>query len=266
MSRPHQPGRPSKSNPRDEGNPGRIATTRPTGQSGPPASAAQQRLIEQHIPLVRSIARRLCKQMPGIDLEDLVGFGMQGLLEAAQRYDRRHGVVFSTFAYYRVRGAMFDGVRAMGWLPRGEYARLRFEERANALLENLSARASAELEAAEGKDPLEQEAEQLASALSGVATVFVTLMGSLNQTTLLDERPAPLEQIEQRQLAERLRRALSRLPDKERRLIDLYYFGDQTLEQVGAELGLSKSWTSRLHARAVALLREELLQEGICDE
>lgn len=229
-------------------------------------SAAQQRLVQQHIPFVRSIARRLCKQMPGIELEDLVGFGMQGLLEAAQRYDRRHGVVFSTFAYYRVRGAMFDGVRTMGWLPRSEYARLRFEERANALLENLSARASVGQQAGEGEDPLEQEAERLAGALSGVATVFVTLMGALEHSTLLDERLTPHEQIEQRQLAERVRRALSRLPDKERRLIDLYYFGDQTREQVGAELGLSKSWASRLHARAVALLREGLLQEGISDE
>src|SRR4051794_39502930 len=67
---------------------------------------AQQRLVEDHIPFVRSIARKLREQVPTIEFDDLVGFGMQGLIEAAQRYDDRHGVAFTTFAYYRVRGAM----------------------------------------------------------------------------------------------------------------------------------------------------------------
>ena len=75
-----------------------------------------------------------------IEFDDLVGFGMQGLLEAAQRFDDRHGVAFTTFAYYRVRGAMFDGLRSMGWLPRSEYARVRFEERANSYLQSQAER------------------------------------------------------------------------------------------------------------------------------
>lgn len=222
---------------------------------------AQQRLVEDHIPFVRSLARRLHEQMPAIDFDDLVGFGVTGLIEAAHRYDQRHGAVFTTFAYYRVRGAMFDGIRSMGWLPRSEYARLRFEERANTYLENLSAR-----EGTPAEGGVEEEVRGLADAISGVATVFVTLLTAPQEESLVDNQPAAHEQLEQHQLRERVKRALRRLPDKERHLIDAYYFGDLTLEQVGAGMGLSKSWTSRLHARAVALLREGLLAEGAAEE
>lgn len=222
-----------------------------------------QRLVEEHIPFVRSIARRLREQMPAIEFDDLVAFGMQGLVEAAQRYDERHGAVFTTFAYYRVRGAMFDGLRNMGWLPRGEYARLRVEERSNAYLENLAAREEGARSAGGGEAPsLEEDVAALSSALSGVATVFVTLLGRAEEEALVDGRPLAAEELERHQQADRVRRALSRLPEKERFLIETYYFEDQTLEQVGARLGLSKSWTSRLHARAVALLRDALAAES----
>ncbi|MFO0573123.1 MAG: sigma-70 family RNA polymerase sigma factor [Polyangia bacterium] len=230
---------------------------------------AHKRLVEDHIPFVRSIARKLREQVPAVEFDDLVGFGVQGLIEAAQRFDDRHGVAFTTFAYYRVRGAMFDGLRSMGWLPRGEYARLRIEERANAYLQNQSARSEGTTPASGGSaqgtgsgTEVEAKVRELAETLHGVAAVFVTLLGRHEENQLIDEREAPHEQLERRQMAVRVRRALSRLPDKERRLIEQYYFQDQTLEQVGAGMGLSKSWTSRLHARAVALLREALVADG----
>src|SRR6185436_11369037 len=92
----------------------------------------RQHLVDGNIPFVRSIAAKVKEQLPReIEFDDLVSYGMQGLLEAADRYDLQHGCAFTTFAYYRVRGAIFDGLRGMGWLPRGEYARMRFEERAS---------------------------------------------------------------------------------------------------------------------------------------
>jgi RNA polymerase sigma factor for flagellar operon FliA len=79
----------------------------------------RQRLVDANVPFVRSIAAKIKEQLPReIEFDDLVAYGMQGLLEAAERYDGSHGTSFTTFAYYRVRGAMFDGLRGMGWLPR----------------------------------------------------------------------------------------------------------------------------------------------------
>ncbi len=255
-------------------NAGASATPSAAGGAGAGRTDSEhKRLVEDHIPFVRSIARKLREQVPMVEFDDLVGFGMAGLIEAAQRFDERHGVAFTTFAYYRVRGAMFDGLRSMGWLPRSEYARLRFEERATAYLQNLAAREaghneqSAKLAAPRGLrtsegGALEDRVRDIAEALNGVAAVFVTLLGRHEEQQLLDERAAPHEQLEKHQMAARVRRAMSRLPEKERHLIEMYYFHDQTLEQVGASMGLSKSWTSRLHARAIALLRETLDAEG----
>ena len=237
-----------------------MAESKPPGTGLPGKTGAKdpRRLVEDHIPFVRSIARKLREQVPMIEFDDLVGFGMQGLLEAAQRYDDRHGVAFTTFAYYRVRGAMFDGLRSMGWLPRSEYARVRFEERANSFIQSQAERAPE----ASGGNPVEERVRDLANALGGIAAVFVTLLDQKDEAQLPDDRlPAP-EMIERQQMSARVRRVMARLPDKERFLIEQYYYHDQTLEQVGASMGLSKSWTSRLHARALALLREELDTES----
>jgi RNA polymerase sigma factor for flagellar operon FliA len=92
----------------------------------------------------------------------------------------------------------------------------------------------------------------------------VTLLGRSEEESLIDGKPMAHDELERHQLSHRVRRALARLPDKERYLIETYYFEDQTLEQVGARMGLSKSWTSRLHTRAIdklGRLLKELVDE-----
>src|SRR5438045_7517774 len=104
-----------------------------------PSAENKQRLVADNLPFVRAIAAKVKEQLPReIEFDDLVAYGTQGLIEAAERYDPAHGTAFTTFSYYRIRGAIYDGLRGMGWLPRGEYARLRFEERSNALMQNLA--------------------------------------------------------------------------------------------------------------------------------
>src|SRR5262252_2446389 len=129
-------------------------------------------LVEQHLPLVQSIARKVKRTLSAaIDIEDLVGYGSKGLVEAAERFDARHGVAFTTFAYYRIKGAMFDGLRTMGWYSRADYARYRAEERANEYLQSHADR--------EG-DPAGKAADNaealaaVAQVLSGVAAVHIT--------------------------------------------------------------------------------------------
>ena len=89
-------------------------------------------LAEQYMPYVRSIAGKIKKTVAKeIEFEDLVEYGVIGLLEAADRFDAKHGVQFMTFAYYRIRGAIYDGLRGMGWMSRSEYTKARIEMRAN---------------------------------------------------------------------------------------------------------------------------------------
>lgn len=235
----------------------------------------RDRLIQQHLGLVQSLARKLKKQITArIDFDDLVGYGSKGLIEAAERFDPSHGVAFTTFAYYRIRGAMLDGVRTMGWYSRADYARYRAEERANEYLQNQADRAGAQATAAREGAPAEPAFEaasllpaprtgaaanlaSIAEILGGIATVHITSLEAA--ATVADESlPAPDASLDAGRLGARVRAALQRLPDKERRLLELYYFSDKNLEAAGGALGLSKSWACRLHARAVELLRVEL--------
>ena len=108
------------------------------------AASEVKRLVEQHLSLVQAIARKVKKSVgASVDVDDLVGYGSKGLVEAADRFDPRHGVAFSTFAYYRIRGAMYDGLRSMGWYSRADYARYRAEERANEYLRSRADREGA---------------------------------------------------------------------------------------------------------------------------
>jgi RNA polymerase sigma factor FliA len=221
-------------------------------------AAPRDRLVEDHLHLVHAIAAklrvRLAKTMePG----DLVGYGTKGLIEAAERFDPKLGVAFSTFAYYRIRGAIFDGMRAMGWYSRGDYARFRAEERASQYLaeaaESEPAERAAAPSAAAGGDTL----AAIANLLGGVATIHITSLEAAREQA--DDRFRAADEIlEQAQGSQHVRAALATLPAKERRLLELYYFADLKLEDAGKQLGLSKSWASRLHARAVRHLREAL--------
>src|SRR6187399_2930876 len=101
------------------------------------AAADVKELVDKHLSLVQGIARKVKRSVgASIELDDLIGYGSKGLVEAAERFDGRAGVAFTTFAYYRIRGAMYDGLRSMGWYSRADYARYRAEERSNEYLQN----------------------------------------------------------------------------------------------------------------------------------
>ena len=219
----------------------------------------RDRLVAEHLELVQAIAGKLKRTLgKSIDFDDLVGYGHRGLIEAADRFDSAQGVTFTTFAYYRIRGSMLDGMRTMGWYSRADYARYRAEERANEYLQNQSERDTSGKEASGGGKPEAGAAlASIAEILGGVATIHITSLEAA--ASIPDEKfPPPDADIERVQANARVREALTKLPEKERALMQMYYFGDKNLEEAGAALGLSKSWACRLHARAVGLLRDAL--------
>jgi len=227
------------------------------------AASEKDDLVKKHLSLVEAIARKVKRTLGGaMDVDDLVGYGHKGLVEAAERFDGRAGVAFSTFAYYRIRGAMYDGIRAMGWYSRADYARYRAEERTNQYLQTHAdqegaARAQNPGAAGGARPDAAETLASVAEVLSGVATIHITSLEAASRVA--DESlPAPDSAVDTVRLSRRVRDALKTLPDKERQLMELYYFGDKNLEEAGSELGLSKSWACRLHARAVDLLRRAM--------
>jgi RNA polymerase sigma factor for flagellar operon FliA len=160
----------------------------------------------------------------------------------------------------------------MGWYSRSDYARYRAEERANELLQaeserDAAARSAAAREPGAGgaADPPAGTAagaalDSVAEILAGIATVHITSLEAA--ATIADESlPAPDAHIDNGRLGLRVRGAIQQLPERERQLMELYYYSGKNLEEAGAEMGLSKSWACRLHARAIHLLRDALVDD-----
>jgi RNA polymerase sigma factor for flagellar operon FliA len=217
-------------------------------------------LIEQYTPFVRGIAAKIKKSLSkNIEFDDLIAYGMAGLLEAAERYDPKVGANFMTFSYYRIRGAIYDGLRGMGWVSRTEYQKIRFEERATAYLENMASR-----EVVGGGDTnktVEDNIEDLAAQVSQLVTIYVTSLEAMEDLQVEDKGKLALdERYADVQMKAHVREAMGRLPAADKEIIQLYYFKELSLQEVGNQLGLSKSWTSRRHAQAIERLTR-ILQE-----
>jgi RNA polymerase sigma factor for flagellar operon FliA len=209
--------------------------------------------VSAHLELVERVVRRLVAELDlSCDQDDLRSWGNQGLVEAGKRFDAARGVRFSTFAYYRVRGAVIDGVRQQGFLKRRAYAKLKAFEAADSLAEPLG-----EANAQGPQASLAQRASDVDDALAKVTAAYV--LAAVGQDRQEDEH-TPASLFESAEDVRSVRAGLDVLPDNERQLVQAVYFEGATIEQAGARLGLSKSWASRLHAKALERMRNALLQ------
>jgi len=213
-------------------------------------------LIESNLSYAQAIAAEVLRKLPPeVDRKDIQGWAKLGLVEAANSFDRTRGVQFKTFAYYRIKGAVYDGLRKMGWYPKGRYQQMRFEMHANEYFKDVSA------------TPLP----------SGSADIQLhdlkALTGNLLSCYMLSLEVLPNEPVDHQEIGiedavirtqqrSNLRRALARLPDKNRQVLEGCYFEGLTFEQIGQKLGLSKSWVCRLHSKSLEMLREQLEKES----
>jgi RNA polymerase sigma factor for flagellar operon FliA len=217
---------------------------------------SRETILSKYGPYVRSLAATVRRQFSAqLELDELMAYGQVGLLEAADRFDPKLGANFLTFAHYRIKGAIFDGLRKMGVLKGADLRTAYVGERAAAYLGNLSDRDQGHHRGAE------DDVRELSSAVTGLAVVFATSLDRSEGLQLADESIPADQRLELEELKKRVRAAIEKLPDKERRLLEGYYFQAKTLEEAGAEIGQSKSWASRLHARAIEKLKELLAEE-----
>ncbi len=212
-----------------------------------PLGESKPQLLEKYGAYVRSLAGQVRKQFNAqYEMDELVAWGQIGLLEAAERFDAKVGANFLTFAHYRIKGAIYDGLRKMGVLKGGANT----GERVNALMGNMSDRDM-------GQGSLEHDVSEISDAVTGLAVVLAASSDG-GDGGVFDENLRADERIEIEQLKKRVHAAIGKLPEKERKLLEGYYFQNKTLEEAGAEIGQSKSWSSRLHARAIESLKQLL--------
>ena len=219
--------------------------------------------VREGLSLVDVIAHQLRRQLGGKVMHDeLVSFGREGLLAAGRTFDPSLGVPFRRWANYRVRGAMLDGVRSSSMLPRSVYQRLRAIEGAHHASEGAAEDGSAQRVAS----PVDADA-RLGSYLAGIATAVA--MGLLAKPAdaatgeSVDPRPAADEVLARAETLAAVREALTTLPDQERHLIQRHYFDDVRLDEAAREIGLSKSWGSRLHSRAIEAITRHMKRSRV---
>lgn len=209
--------------------------------------------------LVEVIARQVAREVGRVvDFDDLRQMGLQGLLEAARRFDDSRGVSFRRFANYRVRGAMLDGIRKGAPLPRRAHERVRALQAAL-----LVAESSSEEAVPPGRAPADLDSkltEHLANLATAMAAgmVATAVYGEGGELQALEPGESPEDAVARAQLRRLVVDAIQELPDDERALVERHYLHGERFDHVSASLGLSKSWGSRLHTRAVARLTKKL--------
>jgi RNA polymerase sigma factor for flagellar operon FliA len=232
------------------------------------APVTQNRRIVAGLPFVEALARRMAASMPNsIDIGDLMQDGVLGLIDAAHRFDEARGIKFETFAERRVRGAMIDALRRDAW-PRGvRRQRRELDAARESLRRELGHEPSmADLAARVGSDE-----KRLSRTIVRINTIEATSPLATGEhfdenclpTALVPSEPdAPDTAYEKSETRDRVRAAIASLPLREQKVIGLYYYGEVTMKEIGAEIGVNESRVSQLHARAIRRLRDSLGEMG----
>ena len=228
----------------------------------------RDRLILTYAPLVKYVAGRLGSGLPAhVDDDDLVSYGLLGLIGAIERYEPDRDVKFETYAISRIKGSIIDELRSMDWVPRSVRSRAREIERA-----------IGELEARLGRAPEDEEiakkvgctTEELNESLSEISRTSIAALDELwtvsaggDQIALIDtiedtQGPNPQSALAETELREALGDAIARLPEREKLVVTLYYYEELTLREIGEVLGVTESRVSQLHTKAVLRLKARL--------
>ena len=227
------------------------------------------------MPLVKYVAGKLAVGMPGsVEFDDLVGFGQFGLLDAIEKFDPGKNVKFKTYAVTRIRGAIFDELRQLDWVPRSVRQKSREIEDTIVDLESKLGRTATDAEIAEKMGVSEAEYQQTVMKVSGTSVLSlndVWYSGNDNDHMSIGdsiESPSSLNPdviVEREEIRKVIVEAINELPEKEKMVIVLYYHEDLTFKEIGQVLEVSESRISQLHTRANLRLRAKLtnLRKGI---
>ena len=214
----------------------------------------RNQLAEYYLPLVKVVAGRVAISLPShVDKDDLLSSGVFGLLDAIERFDPDRKNKFETYAGVRVRGAILDYLREKDWVPVTMRQKIRNYEQTVFELENKLGRPAEDTELAEALGLSVPELQNLESQIS-VATV-IPLDDYLRADIPAGADPDPSVKLEKRELQQTLAAAIERLPDKEKKVVALYYYEELTLKEISLIMNLSEARISQLHTKAVFRMR-----------
>jgi len=241
-----------------------LTETTPTTTAQTLTATDRERLILENMPQVRLIARKIHDRLPGnISLDDLVSTGIVGLISAIDRYDAKQGVKLKTYAEYKIRGAILDGLRQMDWAPRQQRKRARLIESAVSQLEQDLRRQPTEDEVAEHLGISLEEYQEWVGDAHGLTVGSLDMPwdepGSEAVNQISDsEQHWPSQLLEKSELNRLLVRAVDRLPYPERTVLSLYYLEELTLREIATVMEIHESRVSQLKTQGILRLRAYL--------
>lgn len=239
------------------------------------SSQLRDKFIRQYMPLVKYVAGKVSVGMPGsVDFDDLVGYGQFGLLDAINKFDPEKNVKFKTYAVTRIRGAIFDELRTLDWVPRSVRQKSREIEDTIVQLESKLGRPASDSEVANAMGISEDEYHQTILKVSGTSVLSlndVWYSGEESEHVSIGdciESPSSLNPdviVEREEIRRVIIEAINELPEKEKMVLVLYYHEDMTFKEIGQVLEVSESRVSQLHTKANLRLRAKLtnVRKGI---
>ena len=234
--------------------------------------SARNKLILAYSPIVKYVAGRMASHMPAhVELADLISYGMGGLIQAVERFEPERGIKFEAYAGTRIRGAIYDELRSLDWVPRSVRGEAREIEKATVKLSTRLHRMPTDAELA---DQMSIEPEELDASLQRVGDAQMVALdqpwdiGEADgfETTLLQTLPDPdavdpAASADASELRQRIADAILQLPERDRTVLGLRYHQDMRFSEIGEILGLTESRISQLHAKAVLQIRALLPDE-----
>ena len=225
---------------------------------------ARDTLIVQYIYLVRYVVGRVKVSLPvTISIEDIAGYGVEGLINAIERFSPQKNTRFETYALIRVRGAILDRIRSEDFLPRSVRKKIKGIKQAAEVLKQQLGRTATSTEIANYLDMDVDKVNQVMSEDVVVTSIYDKRGTSEDSMEIIDtiedsNKLNPQERMEEKNVKTDLQKALQRLPERERVLMVLYYQENMTMKEIGETIGMSESRVCQLHAQAIMKLKNIL--------
>lgn len=223
---------------------------------------ARQTLIESYLPLVEYVSGRLAIGLPkSVSKDDLSSFGVMGLIDAIEKFDYARGLQFETYASWRIRGSIIDGLRQGDWVPRSVREKAKKVEDAYQKLEQKYLRSVTDVEISTYLQISEQDFQQMLQDISitTICSIDDPIREEESETRLsliVDEKAKnPEYQVNEFYLKDSLAKAIDRLTEKERTVVSLFYFEELSLSEIAEVMCLSPSRISQLHSKAILRLK-----------
>jgi len=231
-------------------------------------SADREGLILEHMPQIKYIAQRISAKLPShVELNDLVGAGVLGLMDAIEKFDPSRAVKFKTYAELRIKGAILDSLRSLDWAPRSLRKKSKDLEKVYKELEQRLSRPASDKEVCDEMSISLDEFYELVDQIKGLN------LGSFQELASQDEdknseplvkyvpdapQMDPFFVCHKGEVREILAGAIDSLPKKERLVVSLYYYDELTMKEIGKVLGVNESRVSQLHTKSMLRLRTKL--------